>query len=198
VLINMLRGAGLDGMSGMRDGWDRQTPDRMARIRRPLLGLRRRDTALVCRDSGWEPVTDPTNSDPRFVRNRVRSEVLPLLCDVAGRDIVPVLSRQADLLLAERDHLDAAAADLDPTDARALRSAPAVLVRRALRGWLRTPSAGADHEGHPPTAADIERVLSVVRNDVTACEISGGRRVDRSGGRLRVTAPAVASSRSQA
>ena len=46
---------------------------------------------------------------PRFVRNRVRHELLPLLDDIAGRDLVPLLVRQADLLREEADLLDALA-----------------------------------------------------------------------------------------
>ena len=38
---------------------------------------------------------DPSNDDPRFVRNRVRHELLPLCSEIAGRDVVPVLARQA-------------------------------------------------------------------------------------------------------
>src|SRR3954447_2538752 len=92
VLLNLLRGAGLDGLCGMRrDG------------RRPLLGLRRAETAALCAATGFEPVQDPTNPDPRFRRNRVRHELLPLIDDIAARDIVPVLARQAELLAADAD-----------------------------------------------------------------------------------------------
>ena len=52
------------------------------------------------------PVEDPSNADPRHRRNRVRHEVLPLLDDVAERDVVPVLARQAGLLREVADLLD--------------------------------------------------------------------------------------------
>src|SRR3954468_66893 len=68
VLVNLLRGAGIDGLAGMRqDG------------RRPLLGLRRRETRALCEQLGLPPVEDPSNDDARFVRNRVRHELLPLM-----------------------------------------------------------------------------------------------------------------------
>ena len=76
---------------------------------------------------------DPSNDDPVLRRNRVRHEVLPLLDDVAGRDLVPVLARQADLLAEVADHLTARGRRLDPTDARALAAAPPVLARVAVR-----------------------------------------------------------------
>ena len=112
----------------------------------------------------------------------MRHEVLPLLAEVAGRDLVPVLDRQADLVADVADHLRAEAAGLDVTDARALRAAPDALARVAVREWLR-----ADHvERHPPDAATVERVLAVARGEATATDVGRGRRVERSQGRLRL------------
>lgn len=171
VLLNLVRGAGLDGLAGIRPG-----------PTKPILGLRRAETRALCSDLGLDPVHDPTNDDPTFRRNRVRHELVPLLDAIAGRDVAAVLVRQAGLLRDEADLLDALAADLDPTDARALAAAPAPLARRAIRRWL-------DDGRHPPDAATVERVLAVARTDVLACELPGGGRVERSGMRLRLTRP---------
>ena len=169
VLINLLRGAAASGLAGMRPG-----------PTRPLLGLRRADTVEVCRLAGTATADDESNTDPRFVRNRVRHEVLPLLADVAARDLAPVLARQADLLRADDDLLDTLAAALDPTDARQLTAAPPPLARRAVRRWL----TGLDPAGHPPDLATVERVLAVARGESTACDVAGGHRVARSRQRL--------------
>ena len=169
VLINLLRGAAASGLAGMRPG-----------PTRPLLGLRRADTVEVCRLAGMATADDESNADPRFVRNRVRHEVLPLLADVAARDLAPVLARQADLLRADDDLLDTLAAALDPTDARQLAAAPPPLARRAVRRWL----TGLDPAGHPPDLATVERVLAVARGESTACDVAGGHRVARSRQRL--------------
>jgi tRNA(Ile)-lysidine synthase len=173
VLINLLRGAGTTGLSSLRPG-----------PRHPILALRRSETRALCAAEGLSPVEDPSNADPRFVRNRVRHEVLPLLEDISGRDLVPVLARQADLLADDADLIAALAVDLDPTDARALTSSPPALARAAVRDWLR-PSA----DGQPPSAAEVERVLAVARGDAVACELSGGRRVSRSAGVLSLRSP---------
>jgi tRNA(Ile)-lysidine synthase len=132
---------------------------------------------------GFTPLQDPSNLDRRFTRNRVRHDLLPLLKVIADRDPVPIMVRQSQLLGAEANLLDEWAAGLDPTDARALAEAPEALARRAIRSWLRTTEA----EHHPPNAAEVERVLEVVRGHAVACELSGDRRVQRSKGRLTVT-----------
>lgn len=173
ILLNLLRGAGLDGLAGMAGAG--------SRVGRPLLGLRRHETAALCLAVGLQPVADPTNDDVSYRRNAVRHRLLPLIADVSERDPVPVLVRQADLLADDAAYLDDLAALLDPTDARALAAAPVPVARRAVRSWLR-----AGDERHPPSSAEVARVLAVARGEATACELAGGRRVARSRGRLRV------------
>jgi tRNA(Ile)-lysidine synthase len=176
VLVNLLRGAGLDGLAGIRPG-----------PRHPILGLRRAETVALCAAQGLTPVADPSNDDPAFVRNRVRHEVLPLLAEVAGRDLVPLLDRQAALLAEVADHLRTEAEALDPTDGRALAAAPAAVARVAVREWLRAD----DPERHPPDAATVERVLDVAAGRSLATDVGRGRRVERTAGRLRLV-PAAA------
>lgn len=166
VLLQLLRGGGLDAVAAMR-------PDR-----RPLLGLRRADTERVCELHGYTPVDDATNRDPRFRRNRVRHEVLPLLNDVFARDVAPLLARTASVVSDERDLLDELASAIDPTDAAALTDAPAALARRAVRMWLSDP--------YPPDLATVERVRDVAAGRARATEAGRGRRVARSAGRLRL------------
>lgn len=172
MLLQMLRGAALTGLAGMRPG-----------IRRPLLALRRADTMALCRHLGVSVVHDPMNADRRFTRVRVRHEVLPLLSDVAQRDVVAVLARQADLWRDDDELLEQLAAEVDPTDARLLAGAPVALARRAVRRWLANPL--------PPSAAEVERVLQVARGERIACELEGGRRVARSQQRLRIEASSI-------
>lgn len=171
IVLNLLRGSGTAGMAGMRqDG------------RRPLLGLRRRETRSLCEDLGIEPVEDPSNDDPRFRRNRVRHELMPLLADVAERDVVPVLARQAELFEADDDLIASQAEGIDPADSSAVRKAPVPVARRLLRRWIAAETGSA----HPPDSGTVERALAVARHERRGTDLGGRFRLDRSGGVLRI------------
>jgi tRNA(Ile)-lysidine synthase len=168
ILINLLRGSGTRGLAGMQPT-----------SQRPLLQLRRNETVTLCNALGIAVFNDPSNDDERFQRNRIRHEVLPLLESLAKRDLVPLLTRQADLLRDDDDLLNELAGALDPTDALALAHAPIALSRRAIRSWLTNPLV--------PDSATVERVLEVARGNTLACDVGLGRQVRRSQQRLRIT-----------
>ena len=168
VLIRLLRGTGPDGLAAMRRGTEH-----------PLLSLRRSETRAVVRQAGLVPFEDPSNKDPTILRNRVRNELLPQCCELAGRDVVPLLARLADLAAADADLLGGLAQRLDPTDARAICNAPVPLARRALRRWLRAEGP------YPPDMAAVERVLAVARGDVPGTHLAPSVSVRRTAGRLR-------------
>jgi tRNA(Ile)-lysidine synthase len=173
MVLNLLRGAGVDGLSPM-----------VGDPTKPLLALRRGEVRGVVARAEIAAAVDESNDDPSFARNRVRAEVLPLLNDVAGRDVVPLLARAAGVLAADRRWLDALAdgPDLAGADCRELSEWPEARLRRWLRARLVAPDAGDG--AHPPSAAEVERALGVVRGEATATELAGGRRLSRSGQRL--------------
>lgn len=172
VLLNLLRGSATAGLGGM--------PGRRDRIVRPLLALRRADTAALCARLGLSPFEDPMNADRAFLRVRLRREIIPALERAAGRDLVAVLARQAEVLRTESDFLDGLARAVWPpgdgtAPAAPLAAMPAVLARRAVRCWLGPP---------PPSLDEVERVLTVAGGEARATELAGGRRVRRSRGLL--------------
>ncbi len=171
MLINLIRGAGLDGLVAMKT------------LNRPILSLRRTETHQLCEHLGIVTVEDASNRDPSFLRNRIRHEVLPLLNDVAKRDVVAVLTREASVVRDDLAVLEELVSGIDASDVRALRRLPPALARRALRRWLRDE---VDGFVYPPSAAAMERMMAVVRGDVVGCELPGGRTVRRSGGRLEL------------
>lgn len=177
ILLHLLRGTGSAGFAALRP------PD----PRRPLLALRRAETVAVCAEAGIEPVEDPSNDDPRFTRNRIRHELLPLMDEISGRDTARSVTNAADLIAADAAVLDALAESLDPCDARELAAAPTPLASRALRAWL-----APLHDGYAPDRAEIERVLGVARGDTRATELVGGGRVRRHRQRLSLDPVPVA------
>jgi tRNA(Ile)-lysidine synthase len=175
VLLHLLRGAGPTGAVGIARG-----------PARPLLDLRRAETAGLCEALGLAPVVDPSNDDRRFRRNRVRHELLPLLADIGERDPVPILVRQADLFADVADALALDAASLDPTVAADLASAPVAVAGAAVRAWLAAEGVG---DGYGVGSDAVARVLAVARGAQRATEVVGGWRVARSKGRLSVVPP---------
>lgn len=167
VLLNLMRGAGTDGVAGMR-----RSP------RKPLLAIRRAETHELCRLCGITVAVDESNTEPRFRRNRVRHELIPLLDDIAQRDVSALLAREADLIADDERFLADLAAAIDVHDARALAGAPLTLARRAVRRWLSDP--------YPPDSATVERVLEVARGVHPGCDVGRGRRVVRSHQRLEL------------
>ncbi len=171
VVLNLLRGSGSAGLAGM--------PARREHVVRPLLGARRADVRAECTRRQLTPWEDPSNDDLAFRRNWIRHEVLPLLERGAGRDLTPLLTRQADVLRAESDFLDALARAAWPGEggarARDLAGLPDPLARRAVRCWLGPP---------PPALDEVDAVLAVARGERRAVDLAGGRRVERSAGVL--------------
>ena len=169
VLFNVGRGGGLAGAAAPHAG-----------VGRPLLGLRRFETHALCEQLGLACVHDPMNDDPSFARVAIRNEVMPVLAKALGRDPVPLLNRHADLASQALEVIAALAAELDPTSTAALVAAPRAVAAEALRSWI------AEAVGSAPTAASIDRVLDVAAGRSIATEITGGHRVARTAGRLRI------------
>jgi len=170
IVLNMLRGAGTTGLSPM-----------ISDPTKPLAGVRRADLHAFVAESGFEPIHDPSNDDKTFRRNHVRHELLPLMNQVAQRDVVPILYRQATVLFDEREWLESLFPEdqelaLEAADCRELRGWPVARLRRWLRIQLTT---GDPFNKVPPTLDEIDRVIAVVQGEVTATEVSGGRRIAR-------------------
>jgi len=123
VLMRLVRGAGVRGLSGM--------PPVRGRIIRPLCEVSRAEVVEFCRRQGLRPVRDPTNLKPEYLRNRVRHELLPLL-----RRENPRIERALAHLAEHLRQLDGAIVDaarrLDPSQVAALRAAGPAVRARAL------------------------------------------------------------------
>jgi tRNA(Ile)-lysidine synthase len=93
VLMRAMSGASPAGLIAMAE--------RERGLVRPLLGVWREATIAYCAALGLEPLDDPSNADPRFLRSRVRHEVIPALEAVfpgARRRLVVLAERQRKLV----------------------------------------------------------------------------------------------------
>jgi tRNA(Ile)-lysidine synthase len=159
VLLNICRGAGLRGAAVLRPS-----------PRHPVVRLRRRELASVCESAGIEPLTDPSNADPRITRNRVRSHLVPFLNEVLGRDVVPAICRFSDLAAEEEEALEALTPR--PRSLRDLAEIPRVLCRRAVARLLQGEGE------YRRSLAEVERVMDVIDGKAPATELEGGVRVE--------------------
>jgi tRNA(Ile)-lysidine synthase len=135
VLLGLGRGSGARSIAGMRPHdppWCR-----------PLLGVRRAVTHAACTELELTPWQDPHNSDRRFTRTRLRTEVLPLLEEVLGGGVAEALARTATALREDTETLDDLAAGaltevMTPQglDTVRLTTLPEAVRRRVIRVWL--------------------------------------------------------------
>ncbi|OBG38392.1 MULTISPECIES: tRNA lysidine(34) synthetase TilS [Mycolicibacter] len=135
VLLGLGRGSGARSMAGMRPydpPWCR-----------PLLGVRRAQTAQACTELGLTPWLDPHNSDGRFTRVRLRAEVLPLLEDVLGGGVAEALARTAIALRENTELIDGLAEQAlsgattgAALDAAALATLAGPVRLAVIRRWL--------------------------------------------------------------
>lgn len=89
ILDRLLRGSGTKGMGGIPPTRSLNAdPDGSQRdIFRPLLEWTKREILEACEELGLAYVTDSTNEDTLYTRNRLRHTVIPALEDLAGKSI---------------------------------------------------------------------------------------------------------------
>jgi len=182
VLLNVLRGAGLDGLAGM--------PPVRGRIIRPLIAIRRSEVENYVESAAADlhPRVDITNLLPMYTRNRLRLELLPLLRREFNPEIDAAILRLAELAREDTAYLnmgskealsrvtisrEEGAISLDPSG---VLSCPLAIRRRlireavrAVRGeladigfahveeLLRLLGAGADFKYELPGGTFVER-----------------------------------------
>ena len=179
ILMNLIRGAGPLGMSGiprLSNGW----------VSRPILDADRGDVRELATLAGLSYLDDPSNLDLEFTRNAIRRTVLPDLARF-NPSVVDSLARTASLL---REHLDFIEMEVESLPIAVSRetaeipighlvTAPRAIaveaIRRVVR-LLRPP--------YPPTVGETERIWEVVTGGRRATEIEGDIRVEKRGSML--------------
>jgi tRNA(Ile)-lysidine synthase len=178
VLWNLLRGS--HGLKGMRVAQSIVTATGTPLdLFRPLLGQRRSDLRawLTARGLRWRE--DASNGEAVAARNRLRNEAIPLLAEIAGRDISPMLARAAATAEETQEILAWALAQARLCDPQgrlhlpAMRLLPVPLQRAAMARFLKEQAV-----------AEVDRAL--VGRAIGLLEIAGPAMVNLpGGGRLR-------------
>jgi tRNA(Ile)-lysidine synthase len=153
VLLALSRGAGLPGLAAMPDRFERHGVG----FGRPLLDVPASALREWVQGSGLAFVDDPSNTDTRFTRNRIRSQLSPAWASVFP-GYRPMLARsarhaaQAQRLLDELAQIDLAVVG-DPPAIAGLQTLSRERQANALRHWLRL------HWGVAPSEAQLDEVL---------------------------------------
>lgn len=169
VLMNLIRGCGLNGLSGI--------PERRGMLVRPMLAITRADIDAYLSAHAIPHVEDETNTDQNYTRNRIRHQLIPLLEELNPQAIRHIadsarrcaadeaeLQRLSELLLAQSEDRDEGIS----IPLSALADAPRPIALRALRRLA--PEARSVH---------LESILEL-------CDRSGpSARLDIPGGTVR-------------
>jgi tRNA(Ile)-lysidine synthase len=169
LMLHLLRGSGRLGLAGI--------PAIRAGVTiRPLIFATRSDIADYLRTRGIPYVSDPTNTDDAFFRNRIRHRLIPDL----ERDYHPgmraILSRTALILRAEEEWLDSLVEPIYGSlltaegEGRVGLSAPALvrLPLAAARRVVRKALIQVKHDLRRVAFAHVEQVLELARRTTDA------------------------------
>jgi len=150
ILMRLMTGGGLAGLRGIH-------PVRADGIVRPLLDVSRAEIETFLRQRGVVPRIDRSNSDPRFLRNRVRAQLTQFDANVI--DSLAAIARQAreqwTILEEIVDRFDTGKPSRDETRFKTFPPEP--WLRRAL---LHRHIRRLDPSSRDVSAADLERLAS--------------------------------------
>ncbi len=99
ILMFLLRGSGSPGLAGI-------PPVRAGTVIRPLIRTRRSEILQYLKAAGLHYVTDASNTDPRFLRNRIRHQLIPMLQAFYNPNLVETLNRLASIVEVENQWIE--------------------------------------------------------------------------------------------
>jgi tRNA(Ile)-lysidine synthase len=167
-LFNLIRGAGLTGLAGMRNVSTRRIDGVDLTTVRPLLSVWRSDIDKYVHERHLRFREDATNKTLAATRNRIRNCIIPYLEKILGRNIRQNIWRTAMIAAEEEKWIDNEAPDFTNLHllVPGLRALPVALQRRAIMKWLRTQNiseVGFDV---------IERVRSLADRDAPIAKVN--------------------------
>ena len=183
-LINLFRGAGSTGLSGMREATTRRVEDVDLTVVRPLLGVWRSDIDKYVREHRLKFREDASNKSLAPLRNRVRRRVIPYLEKNLGRNIRQNIWRTATIMAEEENFFETLLpeklSDLAALAVEPLRKMSLAVQRRMLHKWLRA----ADVADIGFDLVERVRALLDVTNRVAKTNLPQDRHVRRRAGQI--------------
>ena len=165
LLIALSRGAGLPGLASMPAHWQRQG----LAWHRPWLAVPGASLREWLQSQGQSWVEDPSNTDEKFTRNRIRARVLPALAEALPAFRETFARSAAHAAQAQEVLNEVAAQDLAqvgvPPRIQALQQLSRARQALVLRHWLRQLHATT------PSTAQLHELL----DQVAACTTRGHR-----------------------
>lgn len=134
VLMRLLRGSGLTGLAGI-------PPYRDGKIIRPLIKVPRTEIEAYLDKKRMAYMTDPSNFDTRYLRNKIRLELIPLLKKYQPR-ILEILGQTADIMRKDDAWLQARA---EAWVRGAVETYGSKEIRIPLSSFLELPEALRNH-----------------------------------------------------
>lgn len=180
VLLGLARGSGTRSLAGI--------PPARGPFRRPLLDLSRADTEAICRHHRLDWWEDPANADPRYLRSKIRTQILPYLEQELSGSVRQSLARTAKIAAADADYLESEAKDVFPAlledpdhtgvlrlKLKPLRAEPPAIRRRVIA--LAVVAAGGANPSFERLSA-AERLVTGSRS-AGPVELEGHIRIHR-------------------
>ncbi len=179
VLLRLIRGAGLPGLSGIP--WVRDN-----HIVRPLLGVTRQQILGHLKAHDIPFVIDQSNNSRAYLRNRIRKDLLPLLSEDFNPAIVRTINRTAEMLaedhqllekMAEEAYQDSLSSSFHGGElafsVKKIKRYPGPIRRRIYRMALMDLRlfSGRVRAGH---LLGIDRLVTTCKDPCASCRLPGG------------------------
>lgn len=180
VLLNLLRGSGLEGLKGMEPC--------QGRYIRPLLSIFRHEIEAYCKEKGLPYREDPSNKKEIYLRNRLRLDLIPYIEEHYSQKFQEALVRMSGIVREENNYIQERAEkafqevatevreDELSLDVVSLKGLPLALLRRTLRQAyqaLRGSKAGLMFE-------QVEEIICGLERERWQQSLPGGVRVEKS------------------
>ena len=173
LLLSLTRGCTLSGAGGIAS----HRKLNFGAVERPLLGYQKKDIVAFCNENSYPFVTDRTNSDVSYPRNRIRSNVLPELCAI-NPEFLAAFARFTESARLDSEFLDSEAEKFaDDLEISVIAKLPQPIASRAI-------AIAAHRAGAAPEAIHVEAMIRMAKECSGSISLPGSVRAECREGRI--------------